>query len=238
MANTLVAFVSKYADALIHLFYPTLCYGCGKPLVATEEVLCITCGSLLPDTGYHNEPNNETAQRFSGRVPFLQATSLAWFTTDGLLQHLIHGMKYGGRKDIARYLGYELGIRLKDTQWWHTVDVIVPVPLHPQKEASRGYNQSLLIAQGLSACTGTPVNSQALLRTRNTSTQTNKTRSERVTNMENAFSVVSEGMALHLHVLLIDDVLTTGATLEACAHALRAAGIIKISIATIGIAVS
>jgi ComF family protein len=235
MATTLVREMSQ---GLVHLFYPRLCEGCGKPLLKGEQVLCISCGLQLPETGYHDIEDNETALRFAGRVPFYHATSLAWFITDGLLQHLIHGLKYKGKKETGIYLGSRLGIRLKETDWGKGIDVIVPVPLHPAKQAKRGYNQSMLIAQGIGKTMGIPASDKLLVRTRDTQTQTKKTRAERVTNMEGAFKTGNRETLKNKHILLCDDVLTTGATLESCILALLNEESIKISIATIGIAVS
>lgn len=223
---------------IIHLFYPILCEGCNKPLVKGEKVLCLSCGLQLPETQYHHIDDNETALRFAGRFPFTRATSLAYFTTDGLLQLLIHGLKYRNKKEAGHYLGRQLGRRIKNTDWGKTIDVIIPVPLHPAKQAKRGYNQSLLIAEGISEMLGVPANDQLLLRTRDTKTQTNKTRTERIDNMANAFCLNNIEQLKGKHVLLCDDVLTTGATLESCALALMKEESIKISIATIGIAVS
>ena len=192
----------------------------------------------LPETGYHHITDNETAIRFAGRIPFIHATSYAWFTNDGLLQHLIHGLKYRNKKETGYYLGQRFGRSLQDTDWISTVDMIIPVPLHPAKEAVRGYNQSLCIAEGLSSVLNIPASDKILLRVRDTESQTHKTRAERVNNMDGAFVIAENAELVDKHILICDDVLTTGATLEACALALMAAESIKISIATIGIAVS
>ena len=223
---------------ITHLFYPHLCEGCSKPLVPGEKVLCISCAMHLPETGYHNIPGNETEMRFAGRIPFIHATSYAWFTHEGLLQHLIHGLKYGNKKETGLYLGQQFGHSLLDTAWISTVDVIIPVPLHPAKKAKRGYNQSMFIAQGLGTILNIPVSDKILLRVKDTETQTSKTRSERVDNMADAFQIAEKADLAGKHILICDDVLTTGATIEACALALMKQESIKISIATVGIAVS
>lgn len=231
---------------LLHLLYPQLCYGCGKPLVGAEDVLCLGCDAELAETGYHHIPDNETALRFAGRVPFIRATTLAYFTADGLLQHLLHGLKYGGRQQIGTWLGQRMGMAIAGA--WPAdgsnnslaggIDIVVPVPLHPKKQAIRGYNQSMLVAQGIGSVLGIPAQDGLLLRTRHTDSQTNKTRAERIDNMANAFALDDPYCLAGKHILLCDDVLTTGATLEACAEAMAATQNIKISIATIGIAVS
>jgi len=228
----------NFLNALTHLFYPHLCEGCSKPLVPGEKVLCITCTTLLPETGYHHIPGNETELRFAGRIPFMHATSYAWFTHDGLLQHLIHGLKYKDKKETGEWLGRRFGNELSATDWISSVDLIIPVPLHPAKLARRGYNQSMCIAEGLSAALKIPASDNMLQRIKETETQTSKTRSERVNNMEGAFLVAGNAQLVGKHILICDDVLTTGATLEACALSLMKQKSIKISIATIGIAVS
>ena len=223
---------------LVHLFYPRLCEGCSKPLLAAEEVLCISCALEIPETNYHNIPDNETALRFVGRIPYVHATSFAWFTNDGLLQHLVHGLKYKDKKENGYYLGSQFGHSLKPTEWISSVDLIIPVPLHPAKEAKRGYNQSMLIAEGMGEVLNKPASDKLLLRTRDTESQTRKSRAERVDNMAGAFKVNDNAALAGKHILICDDVLTTGATLEACALELMACENVKISIATIGIAIS
>jgi ComF family protein len=230
--------ISGLKDGISHLFYPRLCEGCNKPLVGEENVLCVSCGLEIPETGYHEAGDNETALRFAGRIPFAHATSLAYFTNDGLLQHLVHGLKYKGKKETGYYLGKRLGHCLLETTWGPTVDLVIPVPLHAAKKAKRGYNQSMYIAEGLAAALKIPASDHILERVRNTDSQTNKTRAERVDNMKEAFRINKNARLGGKHILLCDDILTTGATLEACAIALFKEESIKISIVTIGIAIS
>jgi ComF family protein len=192
----------------------------------------------IPETNHHHIADNETALRFAGRIPFVRAASLAYFTNEGLLQHLLHGLKYRNKKEIGYYLGRRLAKNLKNGDWASTVDMIIPVPLHKAKKAKRGYNQSLLIAQGMSEILNIPSNDGLLLRIRDTESQTHKTRIERVNNMTEAFKIKENAGLECKHILLVDDVLTTGATLEACALALMQAESVKISVATIGIAIS
>ncbi len=230
--------LTELKEGFLQLFYPRLCEGCSKPLIAAEEVLCIGCAPLLPETGYHSLADNETALRFAGRVPFQYATSFAYFTDDSLLQHLLHGLKYKGKQEIGRYLGARFATSLGTTSWFSSVDAIVPVPLHPTKLAERGYNQSTVIGQAMVGTHGSRLKGDILKRKRDTESQTRKTRAERAENMAGAFVVNNPATMSGKHILIIDDVLTTGATIEACAHALMAIENVKISIATIGIAVS
>lgn len=206
-------------------------------MLAEEEVLCLNCNVYyLPRTAYHHIAENETAMRFAGRVPIVKATSFAYFTADGLLQHLLHGLKYQDKKYIGNFLGKQLGYDLAQLNWQQGIDAIIPVPLHPKKEAARGYNQTELIANGLGEVLHLPVITDVLERTRNTESQTQKTREERIANMEAAFSLKNAVHIKDKHLLLIDDVLTTGATLEACAQTLLTVPGVQISIATIGVA--
>lgn len=224
--------LQKIGQGLSHLLYPQLCYGCRRPLQEDEDVLCLHCTQELPLTGYHHIPDNETAIRFAGRFPFTHASSLAYFTGDGLLQHLLHGLKYKGRKDIGLFLGRTLGYALQQAGVVIDADAIVPVPLHRKKEASRGYNQSFYIAKGLGSVLGIPVDDCSLQRLRHTESQTLKNREERVKNVSDAFAW--NGAAAVQKILLCDDVLTTGATLEACALAMAGR---QVSVVTIGIAI-
>lgn len=228
--------LKEFTSGLIHLLYPQLCEGCSRPLLASEQVLCANCTLQLPRTEYHDIPDNDTALRFAGRIPFHHTTSFAWFTDEGLLQHLMHGLKYAGKKNIGTFLGSLFGTELAACTWGSTIDAIIPVPLASGKEASRGYNQSTLIARGISSALQVPVLDKQLIRTRNTESQTQKSRSERIENMRDAFCVTDAASVEQKHILLIDDVLTTGATLEACALALADVPGIKISIASVGIA--
>ena len=225
-------------QGISHLFYPLLCEGCNKPLVTTEKILCISCAMELPETGYHSIADNETAQRISGRVPFAYATSYAYFTEDSLLQHLMHGLKYRGKQDIGSYLGKRFAENLRGTDWISTVDIIIPVPLHPSKLAARGYNQSMVVAEAMGRVLGIPASDDFLTRTRETESQTHKSRAERAANMAGAFIVPLPAALAGKHILIVDDVLTTGGTIEACSLALLAEKNVKISIATIGIAIS
>ena len=240
-------FLQDIKQGITHLFYPRMCEGCCKPLLTTEKILCISCSMQLPETGYPDIEDNETASRFAGRIPFVYATSYAYFTSDGLLQHLLHGLKYKDKKEIGYYLGKRLGQSIQKnllTAAQHgtlqplPIDIIIPVPLHKAKHAKRGYNQSMLIAEGISDILKIAASDKLLVRKRNTESQTNKTRAERVNNMTEAFEIREKGKLTGKHILLCDDVLTTGATLEACALALMKDKSIKISLATIGIAVS
>lgn len=226
--------LASFSQGLIHLFYPRLCEGCRKPLHHQEDTICIGCQTNIAYTHFHHLKNNETSNRLSGRIPFLHATSLAYFADQGLLQHLIHSMKYKDKQNVGLFLGRELGKCIRQESW--DIDAIIPVPLHKKKELKRGYNQSNLIAHGIGDVIQVPVISNALIRTRYTESQTEKTREQRIENVHQAFSLTSPSIVASKHLLLIDDVLTTGATVEACASTLLNASEVTVSIATVGLA--
>ncbi len=219
-----------------HLLFPRLCEGCREVLLRQEEVLCLGCQAELPLTDFSRRPENEAALRLAGRIPFAHATAFGYFSAGGLLQHLLHQLKYRGRKKIGNYLGTQAGWALKQNDWIDEIEGIVPVPLHPRKQSQRGFNQSILIAEGMSSVLHLPVMEQALLRTRHTESQTKKNREERVLNVRDAFCADANALPAGTHVLLIDDVLTTGATFESAATALLQIPGLKVSICAIALA--
>lgn len=226
---------SSYFRGFLQLLFPRLCEGCRQTLGAAEEVVCLACEVMLPRTSYHELPENETALRLAGRFPFVHASSFAYFTYEGLFQHLIHGLKYKGKKQNGVFLGKELGKALKQARW--RPDGVIPVPIHKKRAAARGYNQSDYIAEGLGAALKIPVYYEAIIRNRYTESQTDKSREERIRNVSSAFTVVRPEILAGKHILLTDDVLTTGATLESCAVTLLSVPGVKISVATLGIAI-
>lgn len=228
----------EMAHGLTHLLFPRLCEGCYEPLMRTEDTLCLACYQAFPHTGYHKIPDNEAAMRFAGRVPYQHVTALAHFVQGGLLQHLLHGLKYNNRKNIGGFLGRLLGYDLLQSSWAGHIDLVVPVPLHPSRAAKRGYNQSALIANGLEEVLEKPAMPGCLKRVKATESQVRKSREERVVNVREAFSVTDNRPLEHKHVLLVDDVLTTGATMESAALSLLKIPGLKVSMATIGIATS
>ncbi len=221
-----------WLNHIINLFYPRVCAACGEPLLKDEETVCLKCRYLLPKTGYERMPDNPLAQTFYGRVKFNAVTSCFFFSKKGKVQHLIHQLKYKGNSDAGIFLGQQLGETIKDAPLFQGIDYLIPVPLHPKREKQRGYNQSLMIARGISEVTGIPIGDKYLRRAVNTATQTHKTKEERYQNVKDIFEVCFPEELKGKHVLLIDDVLTTGATLEACAHQLEDIPGIVISAAT------
>ena len=222
----------SWLDSILNLFYPRVCAACGDTLLKDEETVCLKCRYMLPRTGYENHADNPLEQGFYGRVKFHAVTACFFFAKSGKVQHLIHELKYKGNKEAGVFLGQQIGMSIKEAPLFQGIDYLIPVPLHPKREKKRGYNQSLMIAQGIHEVTGIPIGSNYLVRVVNTATQTHKTAEERFKNVEDIFEVRQADELQGKHLLLIDDVLTTGATLEACAHQLENIAGITLSAAT------
>lgn len=225
------------ADCL-SLFFPQACLACSQQLTAGEAHLCTTCRVELPYTDYHRHLPDPSPldRRFWGRLPVQHVLSYLHFLRHGRTQQLLHQLKYRGQRHVGHALGRLYGAELAATALAPEIDLIVPVPLHPRKLARRGYNQAEAFSAGLGEALGRPSRGEALRRTTHTASQTRKSRTERWQNVATVFEVADPAAVAGRHVLLVDDVLTTGATLEACGHALLAAGARAISIATIAAA--
>jgi ComF family protein len=223
---------------LAALFFPRPCLACREPLVAGEAHLCTGCRAELPYTDYHllSPAENPLARRFWGKLPVQHTLSYLRFIRHGRTQRLLHQLKYQGQSQIGQALGQLYGAELADAGLAPAFEVIVPVPLHRRKLARRGYNQAEAFATGLATALDCPSAAQALRRTEHTASQTRKGRAARWENVASVFEVAEPQAVLGRHVLLVDDVLTTGATLEACGAALLAAGARAVSIATIACA--
>lgn len=228
--------MNSLLNSFLYLFYPEFCLSCGAGLVSGEKVICTQCELNLPRTRFHDDHNNLVSQLFWGRIELHAATSFLFFRRKGIVQKLMHQFKYKGEKEIGFYLGKLFGQELQRSKYFNDVDCIVPIPLHPDKQKKRGYNQSEVIGQGMSQALSIPVNEEILTRTIYTDTQTKKSRFERWSNVSKVFSVDQSSGCNYNHILLVDDVVTTGATMEACAQALKQALDIKVSIATLAVA--
>lgn len=222
--------------SFVNLFYPNLCLICGNDLVTGEEQICLRCINQIPRTNYHLQQENQVEKRFWGKVPIESASSYFFFQKGSAFQKLLHELKYRGNKEIGELLGKYAAADLLESPTYNQIDVIIPVPLHPKKQAKRGYNQSEWIGKGLSAVLGKPMDSTSLMRIQESTTQTRKSVYERYENMLGIFRLKEPNDLSGKHILLVDDVLTTGSTLEACILALQKAENVKISVFTLAVA--
>jgi ComF family protein len=226
-------FWKRLIQQFIALLYPRQCEACGASLHHREQVLCLDCLYHLPRTNYWNEAGNNVEKLFWGKIRLERVCALFFFNKGSRYRHLLHKLKYAGKKNIGIELGRRLGMELKSAALYQTVDTIIPVPLHPKKQRKRGYNQSTQIAIGIAEATGWELDTQTVFRQQFTETQTRKTRLDRWRNVAEVFAVKDSGAVHGKHVLLVDDVITTGATIEACAqHLLNIEGC-RVSVAAL-----
>ncbi len=218
------------------LFFPNNCVGCGNELFASKNLLCWHCINELPKTGFEAHSNNPTAAIFYGRLPLQHAYSWLFYNKGSLAQHLVHQIKYRRNLDLGRYMGQLMGQAMLQTDMYNDVDVLVPLPLNKKKLVKRGYNQAKLLCDGMADVLQKPVENVAVIRSRNTRTQTSKTRLERLQNVKEVFDLDDSHLLEHKHALLVDDVITTGATIEACGQMLLQIPGIKLSMASLAIA--
>jgi ComF family protein len=209
---------------------------CDSALYQHESHLCLNCHATLPKSDFHKEDNNELERVFTGRVPVLKAGSYFLFEKSGKVQKVLHHIKYKSNRDLAMQLGSWYAESLKDCREIAEADVIIPVPLHAKKHKQRGFNQSEEFAKGLSKTFNIPLNSTNLVRNQFTSTQTHKKKFERWENVEGKFELKDPGRLKNKTVILVDDVITTGATIDACYQALSKAEGIKINVLSLAYA--
>ncbi len=220
----------------LSLFFPLLCLLCRRNQRSTNQPFCLTCQTKLLPTNLHLHQENEFTDRFMGRIRLETGVALYYFSKTSKVQKLLHLLKYGDRPMVGVQLGRWYGQLLKEQPFFSTIDLIIPVPLHPKRERQRGYNQSTQFAIGLSEVLNIPYMEGILERPIYTPTQVGKNIVERLENVLSVFQLKQKEAIIGKHILLVDDVLTTGATMEACALQLLEAPDVKISMATIAIA--
>ena len=228
--------LKEIKDSLIHIIFPHVCDGCGSDLLNIESRLCIRCFASLPETNFEEHPGNPVEKIFWGRLLIVNATAQFYFTKESLMQHLMHQFKYKGNKDLGLQLGRMMGNALKASNRFNNIDALIPLPLFPSKEKKRGYNQATILCEGIAEILNRPVLSNIITRPQHTETQTKKGRIERWRNIEGKFQLQEHQSIQNKHLLLVDDVVTTGATLEACGNELLYGENVKLSIATLCIA--
>ena len=220
-------------SSTLHLFYPHVCTGCGSDLLQQDNLLCLRCINNLPHTNFAQHNNNPVEKIFWGRIPITAAHSEFYFSKEFLIQHLIHQLKYKNNTAIGFYLGELMGKTLSNSNRFNNIDYLIPLPLYPYKEHKRGYNQATIICNGMSDVMNIPVLNGNVIRQKFTETQTRKHRTERWENVEGSFKIKNAELLKGKNILLVDDVITTGATLEACGSVILQTEGAKLYIATL-----
>lgn len=224
--------IRELRESFLHLFFPHLCSGCGSDIPGTAGMLCLRCISNLPETNFECLPGNPVEKTFWGRLPLNAATAQYYFTKESLMQQLMHQFKYKGNRELGLQLGKMIGEQLLASGRF-SADMIIPLPLFPDKERKRGYNQATVLCRGMAESMHIPVREDIITRPLSTITQTKKGRVERWKNMEGKFMLLNADDARGKCLLLVDDVVTTGATLEACGQELLKAGNVTLKIAAL-----
>ncbi len=234
LTNRLVKYFSsvQFFKDIYGIFFPKMCINCGQILSDEDEILCIDCLHLLPETHFTALKANLTERAFYGRIDIVAATSLYYLRKNGIVQKLIYQLKYNNNQKIGRYFGHKMAYELEKSGRFKELECIVPVPLHPKKKRKRGYNQLTLFGKTIAATLGIPYVEDKLIRKSVTTSQTKKSRWERFKNAKEIYVNNEVSFFVNKNVLLIDDVFTTGATLEACTKALQKSNGIKVSLAT------
>jgi ComF family protein len=227
--------LQEIKESVLHLIFPHVCTACGNDILSKETVLCMRCIDAMPETNFELHKGNPVEKLFWGRLPIAAATGQFYFTKESLLQQLMHQFKYKGNKELGLQLGRLMGEQLIKSASYQA-DALIPLPLFPAKEKKRGFNQATILCQGISAVMNIPVLDNIVTRPTHTETQTKKGRIERWKNVEGKFVITDPTAIRHKHILLVDDVVTTGATLEACGAELVKAGNVQLSIATLCVA--
>ena len=220
---------------LASLIYPKLCVICGEPLIENEKFFCYTCFLKLPKTNYHLIPENQAIERFAGKISLIKASSFFYYSKGGIAQKLIAEIKYKGNSNLGEWIGAYIAKDMISSDFFQGINYLVPVPLHRSKEKKRGFNQAEKIAEGIAQVTKIPLDTSNVFRGKANTSQTRKGVFERWKNTQNLFQIKNTELFNKKHILIIDDVLTTGSTMEAIAQILLKSPEIKISILTLAI---
>jgi ComF family protein len=225
-------------DDILSLLFPRLCYACGNHLLRNENLICTECYISIPRTNYHLEQQNPVEKLFWGRCFIERAAAFSFYSKGSRIRNLIHNLKYKGVKDVGYELGRIYGLSLKTTDFIEGIDMIIPVPLHASRQRMRGFNQSEIIASGLSEIIRLPFYTEYLERISPSSTQTKRSRFDRWVNVEGIFRVIDPEAIKEKHILLVDDVITTGSTIESCVNELLKVDGVKVSVLALAFAVN
>ncbi|MEZ5035781.1 MAG: ComF family protein, partial [Chitinophagaceae bacterium] len=222
-------------ESVVHLFFPQVCSGCGTDILSKDASLCMRCMEAMPETKFEQHADNPVEKMYWGRLPLVSGSAQFYFTKESLMQFLVHQFKYKNNKALGLQLGKIMGRQLQESGRF-PIDALVPLPLFPAKEKRRGYNQATVLCNGMAEYLQVPVIKDAIIRHTHTDTQTKKGRIERWQNIEGKFALKNAGQLQNKHILLVDDIITTGATLEACGMTLRKVPNLQLSVATLCIA--
>ncbi|MFY7670706.1 ComF family protein [Tenacibaculum sp. MEBiC06402] len=217
----------------LRVFFPNLCVGCSNELLYSETILCNFCSNDLPILKIDDYTDNIVTSSFYGRIPIEKSVSFLLFHKKNLVQKLIHELKYKNREDIGEYLGNSFVNSIQEGQFMRDIDYIIPVPIHSKKLKKRGYNQVMSFCESLSSEFNIPIQNEILVRLTNTKSQTSKTRLARAETIGGDFYLQNKSLLENKHILLVDDVITTGATIEACCKELLKTEKLKISVLSI-----
>lgn len=225
--------LNEIKNSLLQLVFPHVCDGCGSDLLSEESQLCLRCLNAMPETNFEKHPGNPVEKMFWGRLFLVHATAQFYFTKESLMQRLMHQLKYRGNKELGLQLGRLMGISIIESERFYDIDALVPLPLFPAKEKRRGFNQATVLCNGMAEFLSVPVLNNVIIRPQHTESQTKKGRIERWRNIEGKFILSDPAAIQDKHLLLVDDVVTTGATLESCGNELLTAENVRLSIATL-----
>lgn len=228
--------MSNWFKSFINLIFPHCCIVCDQVLSQQEKYICVECLSHLPKTNFHLIKDNNAEKRFWGKFTFEKAFSYFYYTKESDFSRILYELKYKGNKEIGLIMGRYMSNEIISSGFFSDIDMIIPVPLHKKRYKKRGYNQSEWIAKGISEITGIPIRTDIILRNIANPTQTNKNIMERWENVEGVFTLNFPLAVENKHILLVDDVLTTGATITSCATILQRISNLRISIITLSIA--
>jgi ComF family protein len=231
-----MSYFYDFWDDFISLLFPRLCYACGNHLLRNEYLICTECYVIIPRTNYHLEKDNPVEQLFWGRCMVERAAAFSFYNKGSRIRNLIHNLKYKGIREAGYELGKIYGLSLNSSGFMKDIDLIIPVPLHPAKERIRGFNQSEIISRGIADAALLPVETKILERIMVSATQTRRSRYERWTNVEGIFRVREPEMITGKHVLLVDDVITTGSTIESCINEIVKTEGVKVSVVALAFA--
>lgn len=224
--------ITHLISAMNAILFPELCINCQQSLKANQKFICLSCSLHLP---YEN--NSHLNSIFWGRVDIAHSITLLEFKKGNITQKLLHQIKYKGKRKLAKHLGEKLGNKINSEEWCNDIDFIIPIPLHPKKEQKRGYNQAFEIAKGIAEKINIPIENNVLKRVSHNITQTSKSKFERWENVKRIFEVKYPEKIKGKHILVIDDAITTGATLESALRSLKEIPNCTVSIATLAIAI-